>query len=34
MPDAPNRPALAAAAPMRSLAKAQALHGTIRLTTA
>jgi len=34
MPDAPNRPALAAAAPMRSLAKAQALHGTIRLTAA
>ncbi|MCA3324304.1 MAG: aldose epimerase [Roseomonas sp.] len=34
MPDAPNRPALAAAAPMRVLARGQALHGTIRLTAA
>ncbi|MFM7611980.1 MAG: aldose epimerase, partial [Alphaproteobacteria bacterium] len=34
MPDAPNRPALAAAAPMRVLAQGQALHGTIRLTAA
>jgi aldose 1-epimerase len=32
MPDAPNRTALAAAAPMRLLAQGQALHGTIRLT--
>ena len=34
MPDAPNRTALAAAAPMRLLAQGQALHGTIRLTAA
>jgi hypothetical protein len=34
MPDAPNRPALAAAAPMRVLAQGQALRGTIRLTAA
>jgi hypothetical protein len=34
MPDAPNRPALAAAAPMRLLAMGQSLRGTIRLTTA
>jgi aldose 1-epimerase len=34
MPDAPNRPALAAAAPMRVLAEGQALRGTIRLTAA
>jgi len=34
MPDAPNRPALAAAAPIRVLAQGQALHGTIRLTAA
>lgn len=34
MPDAPNRPALAAAAPMRVLARGQALHGTIRLSAA
>jgi aldose 1-epimerase len=34
MPDAPNRPALAAAAPMRVLAQGQSLHGTIRLTAA
>jgi aldose 1-epimerase len=34
MPDAPNRPALAAAAPMRLLAPGQSLHGTIRLTAA
>ncbi|MFM7418248.1 MAG: aldose epimerase, partial [Alphaproteobacteria bacterium] len=34
MPDAPNRPALATAAPMRVLAQGQALHGTIRLTAA
>ena len=34
MPDAPNRPALAAAAPMRLLAQGQSLHGTIRLTAA
>ena len=34
MPDAPNRPALAAAAPMRVLATGQALRGTIRLTAA
>jgi aldose 1-epimerase len=34
MPDAPNRPALAAAAPMRLLAMCQSLHGTIRLTAA
>lgn len=33
-PDAPNRPALAAAAPMRVLAQGQSLHGTIRLTAA
>ena len=34
MPDAPNRPALAAAAPMRVLAQGQSLRGTIRLTAA
>ena len=34
MPDAPNRPALAATAPMRLLAPGQSLHGTIRLTVA
>ena len=34
MPDAPNRPALAAAAPMRLLALGQSLRGTIRLTAA
>jgi aldose 1-epimerase len=34
MPDAPNRPALAAAAPMRLLAPGQSLRGTIRLTVA
>jgi aldose 1-epimerase len=34
MPDAPNRAALAAAAPMRMLAQGQALRGTIRLTAA
>lgn len=34
MPDAPNRAALAAAAPMRLLAQGQALHGIIRLTAA
>jgi aldose 1-epimerase len=34
MPDAPNRPALAAAAPMRVLARGQSLHGTIRLSAA
>ena len=34
MPDAANRTALAAAAPMRVLAQGQALHGTIRLTAA
>jgi aldose 1-epimerase len=34
MPDAPNRPALASAAPMRVLTQGQALHGTIRLTAA
>lgn len=34
MPDAPNRPALAGAAPMQLLAPGQALHGTIRLTAA
>lgn len=34
MPDAPNRPALATAAPMRVLAQGQALHGNIRLTAA
>ena len=34
MPDAPNRPALAAAAPMRLLAMGQSLQGTIRLTAA
>jgi len=34
MPDAPNRPALAAAAPMRLLAPGQSLRGTIRLTGA
>ena len=34
MPDAPNRPALAAAAPMRLLAQGQSLYGTIRLTGA
>lgn len=34
MPDAPNRPVLAAAAPMRVLAQGQSLHGTIRLTAA
>ena len=34
MPDAPNRPALAAAAPMRVLAQGQALHGTICLSAA
>ena len=34
MPDAPNRPALAAAAPMRVLAHGQSLLGTIRLSAA
>ena len=34
MPDATNRPALAAAAPMRVLAQGQSLHGTIRLSAA
>lgn len=34
MPDAPNRPTLAAAAPMRMLAQGQSLHGTIRLSAA
>jgi aldose 1-epimerase len=34
MPDAPNRAALAAIAPMRLLAPGQALRGTIRLTAA
>jgi aldose 1-epimerase len=34
MPDAPNRTALAAAAPMRLLAMGQSLRGTIRLTAA
>jgi len=34
MPDAPNRAALAAAAPMRLLAMGQSLRGTIRLTVA
>jgi hypothetical protein len=34
MPDAPNRPALATAAPMQLLAQGQSLHGTIRLTAA
>lgn len=34
MPDAPNRPVLAAAAPMRVLARGQALHGSIRLSAA
>ena len=34
MPDAPNRPALAATAPMRLLAMGQSLRGTIRLTAA
>ncbi|MCA3309456.1 MAG: aldose epimerase [Roseomonas sp.] len=34
MPDAPNRPALGAAAPMRLLAPCQSLRGTIRLTVA
>jgi aldose 1-epimerase len=34
MPDAPNRPALAAAAPMRLLAMGQSLRGTIRLSSA
>jgi len=34
MPDAPNRPAPAAAAPMRLLAPGQSLRGTIRLTAA
>ena len=34
MPDAPNRPALGAAAPMRLLALGQSLRGTIRLTAA
>ena len=34
MPDAPNRPALAAAAPMRLLVPGQSLRGTIRLTAA
>jgi len=34
MPDAPNRPALATAAPMRVLAQGQSLHGTIRLSAA
>ena len=34
MPDAPNRPALGAAAPMRLLAPGQSLRGTIRLTAA
>jgi len=34
MPDAPNRPALGAAAPMRLLALGQSLRGTIRLSSA
>jgi aldose 1-epimerase len=34
MPDAPNRPVLAAAAPMRLLGQGQSLQGTIRLTAA
>jgi len=34
IPDAPNRPALTAAAPMRVLARGQALHGTIWLSAA
>jgi aldose 1-epimerase len=34
MPDAPNCPALGAAAPMRLLAMGQTLYGTIRLTAA
>ena len=34
MPDAPNRPALATAAPMRVLAQGQSLYGTIRLSAA
>jgi len=34
MPDAPNRPALGAAAPMRVLAQGQSLRGTIRLSSA
>ena len=34
MPDAPNRPALAAASRMRLLAPGQSLRGTIRLTAA
>jgi aldose 1-epimerase len=34
MPDAPNRPALAAAAPMRVLAHGLSLYGTIRLSAA
>jgi aldose 1-epimerase len=34
MPDAPNRTALATAAPMRLLAMGQSLRGTIRLTAA
>jgi aldose 1-epimerase len=34
MPDAPNRPVLATAAPMRVLAQGQSLHGTIRLSAA
>ncbi|MCA3415602.1 MAG: hypothetical protein INF84_13470 [Roseomonas sp.] len=34
MPDAPNRPVLAAAALMRVLAQGQSLHGTIRLAAA
>ena len=34
MPDAPNRPALATAAPMRVLAHGQSLYGTIRLSAA
>jgi aldose 1-epimerase len=34
MPDAPNRPVLAAATPMRVLAQGQFLHGTIHLTAA
>jgi aldose 1-epimerase len=34
MPDAPNRAALAAAAPMRVLAPGQSLHGTISLNAA
>jgi aldose 1-epimerase len=34
MPDAPNRAALAAAAPMRLLAPGEALSGSIRLDTA